>query len=176
MNEMMGKTDINESISEGSFCISLHPSQSLSRKGFVNLMILVTVVSLAAGIYFWSLGAWPVFSFFGLDVLLIYGAFRLNFRAGRRREIVEIEEDLFKITRIEPDGRSKREEFQAYWARILISKGQLWVTNRGKSYELGQFLGEEEKEEVRDLIADALQTYRTGGILQSPRPSTSIIS
>ena len=32
------------------------------------------------------MGAWPVFGFFGLDVLLIYWAFRLNFRAPRATE------------------------------------------------------------------------------------------
>ena len=28
-------------------------------------------------------GAWPVFGFFGLDVLLVYWAFRLNYRRAR---------------------------------------------------------------------------------------------
>ncbi|USG61148.1 DUF2244 domain-containing protein [Sneathiella marina] len=160
----------------GSFYIALHPSRSLSRKGFLILMSAITGISFVAGIVFWSMGAWPVFGFFGLDVLLIFGAFHLNFRAGRRREVIEIKRDMVLITRISPDGRSRRDEFQAYWARSLLSKGQLWITNRGRSYEIGSFLGEEEKEEVQGLIAQALNTYRTGGFLQSPNPSTSIIS
>jgi uncharacterized membrane protein len=160
----------------GSFYIALHPSQSLSRKGFLILMTAIIGVSFVAGIFFWAIGAWPVFGFFGLDVLLIYGAFRLNFRAGRRREIIEIKQDLLLITRISPDGRSRQDEIQAYWARSLLAKGQLSITNRGRSYEIGSFLGEEEKEEVGDLIARALNTYRTGGFIQSPNPNTSIIS
>jgi uncharacterized membrane protein len=160
----------------GSFFIALHPSQSLSRKGFLVLMTAITGVSFVAGIFFWALGAWPVFGFFGLDVLLIYGAFRLSFKAGRRCEIIEIKQDMLLITRISPDGRSHQEKIQAYWARSLLEKGQLWITNRGRSYEIGSFLGEEEKEEVGGLIARALNTYRTGGFLQSPNPSTSIIS
>ena len=31
---------------------------------------------------FLLLGAWPVFGFFGLDVLLLYLAFRANYRAA----------------------------------------------------------------------------------------------
>lgn len=160
----------------GSFYLALHPSQSLSRKGFLILMSAISGVSFAAGIFFWSMGAWPVFGFFGLDVLLIFGAFHFSFRAGRRREIIEIKRDMVLITRLSSDGRFYRDEFQAYWARSLLTKGQLWITNRGRSYEIGSFLGEEEKEEVQELIARALNTYRTGGFLQSPNPSTSIIS
>ena len=36
------------------------------------------------------MGAWPVMGFFGLDVLLVYCAFKLNYRAGRLCEIVEL--------------------------------------------------------------------------------------
>jgi hypothetical protein len=32
------------------------------------------------GLAFLLMGAWPVFGFFGLDVLAIYWAFRINFR------------------------------------------------------------------------------------------------
>ncbi|MEH6545170.1 MAG: DUF2244 domain-containing protein [Sneathiella sp.] len=175
----IGVNDKEDKLAEssgGSFYIALHPSRSLSKKGFTILMTAITGVSFVAGLVFWSMGAWPVFGFFGLDVLLIFGAFHLNFRAGRRREIIEIKQDMVLITRLSPDGRSHRDEFQAYWARSLLSKGQLWITNRGRSYEIGSFLGEEEKEEVQGLIARALNTYRTGGFLQSLNPSTSIIS
>jgi len=160
----------------GSFYIVLHPSQSLSRRGFIILMSAISAISFAAGFFFLLMGAWPVFGFFGLDVLLIYGAFQLSFRSGRRREIIEIRNDTFRVTRIAANGQSMAREFQAYWARVLVAKGQLWVTNKGNSYELGQFLGEDEKEEVRELIAAALRAYRTGGLLQSPKPRTSIIS
>lgn len=156
--------------------MSLHPSQSLSRVGFIILMSAVTAVSFVAGAFFWAIGAWPVFGFFGLDVLLIYGAFQLNFRAARRREIVEINHDMVQITRIASNGQSVREEIQAYWSRIVLQKGKLWLTNRGRIYEIGYFLGEEEKEQVREILAEALDTYRKGGHLQSPRPSTSIMS
>ena len=36
-------------------------------------------------------GAWPVMGFFGLDVLLVYVAFKLNYRSGRLYETVELD-------------------------------------------------------------------------------------
>ncbi|WP_288901860.1 DUF2244 domain-containing protein [uncultured Sneathiella sp.] len=160
----------------GSFFMSLHPNRSLSQPGFVFLMSSVALISFISGMAFLSMGAWPVLGFFGLDALLIYLAFRLNFRAARRYETVDIQNDVFTITRIAPDGAAKVEVFDAYWARAMIEKGRLWVTNRGKLYEIGTFLGEDEKIEVQELIATALETYREGGFLQSPSPRTSIIS
>ena len=35
-------------------------------------------------------GAWPVIGFFGLDVALIYLAFKLNYRSGRLYETIEL--------------------------------------------------------------------------------------
>ena len=55
----------------------LRPHRSLGPRGFLALMIFVALVSFAAGIAFVSIGAWPVFGFFGLDALALYVAFRL---------------------------------------------------------------------------------------------------
>ena len=63
---------------EGSFFMSLHPNRSLSQSGFVILMSSVALISFVSGLLFLSMGAWPVFGFFGLDALLIYYAFRLK--------------------------------------------------------------------------------------------------
>ncbi|HAP49207.1 MAG TPA: DUF2244 domain-containing protein, partial [Afipia sp.] len=62
------------------FSARLTPHRSLSRHGFLVLMGFVIAVSFAAGIMFLMMGAWPVFAFFGLDALIIYWAFKLNFR------------------------------------------------------------------------------------------------
>ena len=162
--------------SAGEFFLSLHPNRSLSQSGFVVLMSGVALVSFISGMAFLSMGAWPVLGFFGLDALLIYLAFRLNFRAARRYETVQIHKDMFTITRVAANGEEKVDAFDAYWARAMIEKGQLRVMNRGNSYEIGHFLGEEEKREVKEMIVSALRRYRTGGTLQSLSPSTSIIS
>ena len=61
------------------FSARLTPHRSLNRTGFLVVMAFVSVVSFAAGVAFLLMGAWLVFGFFGLDVLVIYWAFRINF-------------------------------------------------------------------------------------------------
>ena len=68
--------------------ISLYPYRSLSKTGFLILMVSLGLISFVAGVMFMSMGAWPVFGFFGLDVLLVYIFFKLNFRSGKKREII----------------------------------------------------------------------------------------
>ena len=45
-------------------------------------MALVGGVSFVGGMVFFIAGAWPVVGFLGLDVLLVYWAFRVNYRAA----------------------------------------------------------------------------------------------
>src|SRR6516165_1219944 len=70
---------------QGQTCFSavLTPHRSLGPKGFMVLMGAVCAVSFGTGLLFYLLGAWPVIGFMGLDVALIYIAFKLNFRELR---------------------------------------------------------------------------------------------
>src|SRR5215475_7576317 len=72
------------------FAARLTPHRSLSQAGFVLVMAVLGAVSFAAGIVFLLIGAWPVFGFFGLDVLLVYWAFRANYRAAAAYEDVVV--------------------------------------------------------------------------------------
>ena len=72
------------------FSALLTPHRSLSRTSFLVVMAFVSVVSFAAGLAFLMMGAWPVLGFFGLDVLAIYWAFRINFRRARASEEIRV--------------------------------------------------------------------------------------
>ena len=61
------------------FSARVTPHRSLNRTGFLVLMAFIGVVSFVAGVAFCLMGAWPVLGFFGLDVLVIYWAFRDQF-------------------------------------------------------------------------------------------------
>jgi len=112
---------------------------------------------------FLILGAWPVFGFFGLDALLVYTAFRVNFRDGRRYERVRLGNDTLEVLQIAPGGAETRASFQPYWTRVLIDgEGGLVLRSHGKSMELGRFLAVDEKESFRAALDSALRELRRG--------------
>ena len=72
------------------FSAVITPHRSLGRVGFLVLMGIFGAISFIAGMAFLLDGAWPVFGFFGLDVLLLYWAFRLNYRHAAAYEEVKV--------------------------------------------------------------------------------------
>ena len=92
---------------ETRFAAVLTPHRSLSPKGFAVLMTLVCIVSFGTGLLFYLLGAWPVVGFMGLDVALIYIAFKLNYRAARLYETVDLTPSALTVTRVQPSGKAQ---------------------------------------------------------------------
>ena len=129
-------------------------------------MLAIGGISFAMGIVFLSLGAWPVFGFFGLDVLLIYVAFRLNYRSGRAYEIVELTPAVLTITRVEPSGRRKSFEFNPYWVRVRFSERRdgrthLRLASHGRVLEFARCLNDDERREFARVLEDALAIARS---------------
>src|SRR4026207_84741 len=104
------------------FSAVLTPHRSLGPKGFMVLMGAVCAVSFGTGLLFYLLGAWPVIGFMGLDVLLIYVAFKLNYRAGRLYETVGLKENAFIVTRVQASGKAERWSFNPYWVRLRLDQ------------------------------------------------------
>jgi uncharacterized membrane protein len=147
----------------------LHPHRSLSPRGFTIVMILVGAISFAGGMAFLMMGAWPVFGFFGLDALLIWLAFKANFRDGSRYEQVRLTDSALELRRVEPDGAEARWAFQPYWTRVLVEpSGCLVLRSRGEAVEFGRFLADDEKESFRAALDGALRQAR-----RPQNPSTS---
>lgn len=143
----------------------LTPHRSLSPRGFLILMGMLSAISFATGLLFASIGAWPVLGFFGLDVAVIYLAFRLNYRSGRLYETVEVLPQTLTIRRVHPSGRSEAYEFQSYWARVLLSQQSdgrtvLKVGSHGRDIAFGDFLTDEERASLADEMLAALRVAR----------------
>ena len=160
--------DDNGSIMHGAspFRAVLHPHRSLDPRGFLILMLALGGVSFITGLVFLSMGAWPVMGFFGLDVLLVYLAFKLNYRAARAYELVELTPATLKLTRVTPSGRSKEFEFNPYWVRVRFiehpdGSNNLKLTSHGREFEFGRLLNDEERRDFARVLEGALATART---------------
>src|SRR3954465_2689158 len=100
----------------------LLPHRSLPPRGFHVLMLLLGLVSLAVGIGFVSIGAWPVCGFFGLDVALLYLAFRISYRSARQRETLRLADADFTVERVSIRGERRVWSFQAFWLRVVLEE------------------------------------------------------
>lgn len=144
----------------------LTPNRSLSRTGFLVLMGLVGLANLVIGVLFLVIGAWPVLLFCGLDVLLIYVAFQLNYRAGRASETIEIGLAAVTLTRVDARGRQERMSLNSYWTRVRLSEHpsgatELKLGSHGREVRIAGFLSDDERRELAAVLAAELQLART---------------
>ena len=101
-----------------------------------------------------------------LDILMLYLAFRLNYRAAKRYELVEICDDRLTVTTGWDGVATDLKAFDPYWVRLQLSKseravGPLHLTSHGQKLEIASFLGPDERCDFADALGSALQNYRT---------------
>ena len=143
----------------------LQPNTSLEPRGFLLLMVAIASVSFVAGMAFMLAGAWPVLGFFGLDVALIYLAFKANYRWARMYETVRLTSDSLLVERVSPSGKVQRWRFQPYWLKVDIDApakhdSQLVLSSHGKRLKIGSFLTPDERVELARALQDALAKLR----------------
>ncbi|MBX9683733.1 MAG: DUF2244 domain-containing protein [Hyphomicrobium sp.] len=145
----------------------LNQHRSLSPRGFLILMALIGFVSFVVGMVFLLLGAWPVFGFFGLDVALIYWAFKLNYRSGRLYEVVSVTPENLKLSRFHPSGRVEDYEFNPYWAHVRLTtdrpdgRTSLRLSAQGREVSFGHFLTDDERRDFATELTGALVASRS---------------
>ncbi|WP_341703105.1 DUF2244 domain-containing protein [Ferrovibrio sp.] len=146
------------------FAAELRPHRSLGPRGFVILMGFFAAVNFAAGAAFWALGAWPVFGFCGLDVLLLWLAFRYSYRQARAREYLRLDADALTLRRIDMQGREKSWRMQPYWLRVECSEeddsARLRLWSHGRMLAVGDFLSPQERRTLAAALREALWRWR----------------
>ena len=143
------------------FTATLLPHRSLSRKGFVALMVFICAVSFVSGLLFAQIGAWPVSGFFGLDAALCYAAFRLSYRAGRVSEKIDLTRQELRLTRVHPSGKVESFSFNPYWVRFKHTSrenaaDELSLASHGRKLVFGAFLPDSEKASLASALEAAL--------------------
>jgi uncharacterized membrane protein len=146
------------------FDIELKPYRSLGPRGFAILIGCVAAANLLAGMGFWLLGAWPVFAFCGLDVLLVWLAFKYSYRQQRAREFIRLDADALVVRRIDLQGREKVWRLQPYWLRVECDaedeSASLRLWSHGRALTLGGFLSPDERRLLAEGLREALLRWR----------------
>jgi uncharacterized membrane protein len=143
----------------------LSPYRSLGARGFVTLMAALCAVNFVVGVAFWSIGAWPILVFCGLDVALIYVAFRLNYRDGRAYETVDLTPELLTVTSVDAYGRRRAFEFNPYWVRVNLhehhdGRTELELAHHGRRLVFARCLNDDEKREFAEALRHELVRVR----------------
>ncbi|MBV5258516.1 DUF2244 domain-containing protein [Synechococcus moorigangaii CMS01] len=143
----------------------VRPNRSLGGPAFLILMIAIAVISFTAGLAFLLAGAWPVLGFFGLDVLIVWLAFRLNYRDGRRLERIHITPEAIHVMRRWPTGYETLYRLPSAWTRLVVDHEddpdvQPRLTAMGKHVLVGSVLSPRERRDLASAIAGALEKAR----------------
>jgi len=150
------------------FSALITPHRSLGATGFLVLMLAVGGVSFAAGMVFLILGAWPVFGFFGLDVLLIYVAFRANFRAARAYEEVMVTATELTVRKVNQRGGVRQWTLNPLWVRLErivheeFGTEGLFLVSHGRRLPIAAALSPDEKASFAHALASALGEAKRG--------------
>jgi uncharacterized membrane protein len=160
----------------------LSPHRSLPPRAFHVLMLMLGLISLAAGVGFVKVGAWPVIGFFGLDVALVYIAFRLNYRSARRSETIRLAGDTFSVERVDTRGGRRIWRLQPFWLRVILEErddgwNRLLVVSHGRSLVIADIVAPAVRRELAAAIREALKRWRDtlnpASTAAHQRPSTS---
>jgi uncharacterized membrane protein len=150
------------------FSAVVTPHRSLSHAGFLIVMAAVGGVSFIAGTAFLLLGAWPVFGFFGLDVLLVYWAFRANYRAAAAFEEVTVTASELRVRQVSHRGKASEWSFNPLWVRLEREGNEefglerLLLVSRGRRLPIASLLGPKEKESFAAALGAAISEAKRG--------------
>ena len=157
------------------FSATIRPHRSLNRVGFILVMALIGGISLVGSIVFVIVGAWPVVGFLGLDVLLIYWAFRANYRAAAAYEQVTITSSELRVRKVSQRGQATEWTLNPLWTRVERETNEefgllrLFLISRGRRLLVASFLGPKEKASFAAALSGGLAEAKRG-------PTRTVIS
>jgi uncharacterized membrane protein len=150
------------------FSAVITPHRSLDRVGFIVLISLVAFVSFVAGVVFFIAGAWPVVGFFGLDVALLYWAFKLNYAHAAAYEEVTVTAAELTLRKVSHRGEVREFTLNPLWTSIDREAHedfgllQLFLVSRGRRLTIAKDLAPHERESFAAALAAALNEAKRG--------------
>jgi uncharacterized membrane protein len=150
------------------FSAVLTPHRSLSPGGFLVVMAALGAISMITGVAFLLAGAWPVLGFLGLDVLLVYWAFRVNYRAARAYEQVTVTPSELTIRKVSQHGGVREWTLNPVWVRLHrdtheeFGLQRLFLESQGRRLTIAGFLPPQEKESFALALSGALAEAKRG--------------
>ena len=151
--------------------LTIWPHRSLSNRGFTIVMSVLASLAICIGVGFFMLGAWPVIGFLGLEVLIVWGAFKLNYRAAKQHQKLTATEHELIVENVAPTGKTDIVCMSTDWLRVEVTpkappemsaryRQRIFVTSHGRRAEIGSFLHPVETPGLATELSTMLENAR----------------
>lgn len=137
------------------------PNRSLSERGFVVLISIVTLVNCLSAAVFLAMGATFVPIFLGLDVLAVIVAFLASFKAAKRVERVQVTARDVRVIYETPKTQQLVWESPTAFTRVALERMDEHVVAirlalSGRTTPVGQALSPAERAEFAKALERAI--------------------
>lgn len=154
----------------GGVRIVIRPNQSLSWRESMIFYVAAALVTSMVALAFAAMGYWLILPFAGLELLALGGAVYGVSQQGQRRQVITITAERIRIEKgrlrggsVSGGGPASSCEYARAWARVMLVKpdkgwypSQLLIGASGNTIPVGEFLTDEEREELKIRLQDAL--------------------
>ena len=137
-------------------------NNSLSSGGRLLVLGSIAAVVLAISLGFALNGAWLVFPFAGLEMLVVYLAFRYVGRRAGDYECIALHDDSIVIER-QQAAKAERFDFNRHWVQVALieargtSRSRLLLRSHGKEVEFGIHLTGEQRAALARRLKEHLK-------------------
>jgi uncharacterized membrane protein len=146
------------------------PHRSLSRKGFIILISVLTAINTATAIVFLAMRAAPVPLFLGLDLIAIVVAFIASRRAALRRERIQVTAAEVRVVLETPKGEHTVWQSPTAFTRVALvgpdeDDADLQLRLSDRAVGVARALTRSERRDFAVALERAIRRARTGAAL-----------
>ena len=161
--------------------LTIWPYRSLSPKGFALVMTALGVFAFTIGFGFYLMGAWPVIGFMGLEILVVWVAFKMNYRAAQRRQHLTATAKELTIENVSPAGDKQTTSLPTAWVQVEMTpleepelrsraRRKIIVRSHGKTEEIGEFLHPAETPKLAREVTRMVDRARHAALEEEHEP------
>jgi|TARA_B100000902_G_scaffold84279_1_gene88781 uncharacterized membrane protein len=157
---------IENNTEENTYRILLRPNQSTDWKTSLIFISIIAFTCLAIGIGFAFAGATMILPFAGLEVIFVGVCVYLVMKQTYKQEVITLTQETLKIEK----GEGKIDQVWEYfrmWSFVSVERPQhpwypahIVVTSKGERVPIGDFLNEDEKEELVSNLERIIQELK----------------
>ena len=145
----------------------IRPNRSLSERGFIVLIAVVTIANCASAAVFVAMGATFVPIFLGIDMFAVIIAFLASFAAAKRVERVQVTSRDVKVTQETPRWSRVIWECPTAFTRVQVERVEnrtvgLKLALSGRELPLAVALSPRERAEFAQALERAIWEAKRG--------------